>query len=351
VHVQNFAGVISSSGAGPPDDGPIVIDDDDEIMHEVQSDAKSMSIRDLKEELKKRGIDTSGCVEKADLVAKLEDHEEAVKDGKHDDQLSDYRARHKEQHNSNGAMMMAAQEVVATNESGGSAGGGSSGGNPIASGDGVGARMMGQMGYTGGGLGSNGQGIQEPIQARPREGRAGLGGENVGLELDDYQKAAFDACMASKNVFLTGRGGSGKTFLLKVTNAPPVRMVGVSLPCRILLHCFLAELKVQGSKFAFCNDILPAWQADPDRGAQEEARRKQIRRLCLRTDWRRSAVDQWADPSQPGRLWGADQEGRHEKNVERCHQEKVEADEGVGEANQPVFSSTVGSRLKCRSAR
>jgi hypothetical protein len=48
--------------------------------------------------------------------------------------------------------------------------------------------------------------------------------------------------MASKNVFLTGRGGSGKTFLLKVTNAPPVRMVGVSLPCRILLHCFLAEL-------------------------------------------------------------------------------------------------------------
>jgi len=172
-------GASGSSESGPLDDGPIVIDDD-EIMHEV------------------------------------------VKDGKHDDQLCDYKAKHREQHSSNGAKMMVAQEGVATNEFGGSAGGGSSRGYPIASGDGVGARMMGQMGYTGGGLGSNGQGIQEPIQARPRDGRAGLGGENEGLELDDCQQAAFDACMGNNNVFLTGRGGSGKTFLLKVTHPPQV---------------------------------------------------------------------------------------------------------------------------------
>ena len=42
--------------------------------------------------------------------------------------------------------------------------------------------MMGQMGDTGGGLGSNGQGRQEPIQARPRDGRAGLGGERGHME-------------------------------------------------------------------------------------------------------------------------------------------------------------------------
>jgi hypothetical protein len=116
--------------------------------------------------------------------------------------------------------------------------------------------MMGRMGYTGGGLGSNGQGIQEPIQARPRDGRAGLGGErghrghgkdkpmnagpkevNVGLEgengrleLDDRQRAVYDACMGGKNVFLTGKGGSGKTFLLKVTCMFPLRAVQILLP-------------------------------------------------------------------------------------------------------------------------
>ena len=142
----------------------------------------------------------------------------------------------------------------------GDSGGGSSRGFPIASGDGVGARMMGQMGYTGGGLGSNGQDIQEPIQARPRDGRAGLGGErghmehgkgklmnarpkevkvglegeNGRLELDDRQRAVYDACMGGKNVFLTGKGGSGKTFLLKVTYMFPLRAVQSLLPRPVL---------------------------------------------------------------------------------------------------------------------
>jgi hypothetical protein len=124
----------------------------------------------------------------------------------------------------------------------------------FASGDGVGARMVGQTGYIGGGLGGNdGQGIHEPIQARPRAGRAGLGGErgygeggsmnarpkevevglggeNGSLELDERQMAVYKACMGSKNVFLTGKGGSGKTFLLKVIYVFPLCAVQSVLP-------------------------------------------------------------------------------------------------------------------------
>jgi hypothetical protein len=44
-------------------------------------------------------------------------------------------------------------------------------------GDGVGAKLMEKMGYMGGGLGSRGQGIQDPISAEQRGGRAGLGKE------------------------------------------------------------------------------------------------------------------------------------------------------------------------------
>lgn len=42
-------------------------------------------------------------------------------------------------------------------------------------GDGVGAKLMEKMGYIGGGLGSRGQGIEDPIKVEKRGGKAGLG--------------------------------------------------------------------------------------------------------------------------------------------------------------------------------
>lgn len=72
--------------------------------------------------------------------------------------------------------------------------------------DSVGARLLGKMGYQGGGLGARGQGRETLVAdtARTQHGRAGLGAQDDAIYLPQSLSPALEVPMSSAFVLMEG---------------------------------------------------------------------------------------------------------------------------------------------------